>query len=615
MAEADIVRKLTAIFYADVAGYSRLTGSDEEGSHRRVMAALDLTTETIEARGGAVLRYAGDAVLAEFRSVIAAIDASIAIQTQLQSQNQNIPQDRMVQLRIGINVGDVMEDRGEIFGDGVNLAARLEATAEPGGICISSAVYEQVRGKVDLEFIDGGQEEFKNIANPVHIYRWRPESSGEAGEGDAPLAKVDPVPTPAAPVIPTPAVPTPAVPTPTVASKRSDKPSIAVLPFANMSGDAEQEYFSDGITEDIITDLSKISGLFIIARNTVFAYKGRNVDLTDVSRELGVRYILEGSVRKVGERVRITAQLIDGDTGGHVWADRYDRDLEDIFGVQDEVTEEIVTALRVHVSDAERRRLVRKETDNLDAYDDLLKGRELFLRFTVEGNLEAEQKFRRAIKRDPTYAAAYAELARALVQRRNHGWGSAPGQELAEGFRMASKAVELDGTVAQARIVKGFVHLWRHEHDQALAELDAGLALDPNHADGHMWKAIVSGFVGDPEQGVREVQLAMRLNPGSPFWYLFALGNACFAMWRYEECVEACGKAVDKNPNFIFAQMLLAAGLGQLGRTEEADRALAECRRLNPRFSLDWAKDLVPYKEQASIDRFVSGLRKAGLEE
>lgn len=596
MAKIDVSRKLTAIFYADVAGYSRLTGEDEEGSHRKVMATLDFTTETIKAQGGAVLRYAGDAVLAEFSSIISAVDASVAIQIELQGQNRNIPQDRKVQIRIGVNLGDVMEDRGEIFGDGVNLAARLESTAEPGGICVSAAVYEQIQGKVDIVFIDGGHEQFKNIANPVHIYRRRPEAGEETGDNSGPIAaNAGPALSPAATV------------------KRPDKPSMAVLPFTNMSGDAEQDYFSDGITEDIITDLSKISGLFIIARNTAFTYKGRNVDVTKVSRELGVRYVLEGSVRKAGKRVRITAQLIDGTTGGHVWAERYDRDLKDIFGVQDEVTEEIVTALRVHVSDAERRRLIKKETENLDAYDDLLRGRELFLRFTVEGNLEAEKKFKQAIERDPNYAAAHAELARVLVQRRNHGWSDNPDENLEESFRMVSKAVELDDTVAQAHLVKGFVHLWRHEHDQALAELDAGLALDPNHADGHMWKAIVSGFAGDPEGGVREVQYAMRLNPGSPFWYLFALGNACFAMSSDEECVTACKKAIEKNPNFIFAQMLLAAGLGQLDRTEGADRAIAECRRLNPQFSLEWAKNLIPYKEQVTIDRFVTGLQKAGL--
>jgi adenylate cyclase len=449
MVEAIISRKLTAIFYADVAGYSRLTGADEEGTHRSVMSALDFTTETIVARGGAVLRYAGDAVLAEFPSVVAAVESSVMIQSSLNLQNQNIPEDRKVRIRIGINLGDVMEDRGEIFGDGVNLAARLEGTAEPGGLCISSAVYEQVNGKLDLSFTDGGFEEFKNIANPVHVYRWKPElDTSSETENSSPMETDTPNSNSTGQV------------------KRSERPSIAVLPFANMSGDPEQEYFSDGISEDIITDLSKISGLFIIARNTAFTYKGKNSDLTQVSKDLGVRYVLEGSVRRAGERVRITAQLIDGNTNGHVWAERYDRDLKDIFSVQDEVTQEIVNALRVHVSDAEQRRLVKKETENLDAYDDLLLGRDLFLRFTKEDNQEAELKFKHAIGLDPNYSTAYAELARVFVQRRNHGWSDTPDETLEEGFRMASKSVELDDLDAQGHIVKGFVHLWRHEHDQ-----------------------------------------------------------------------------------------------------------------------------------------------------
>ena len=596
MTEAEISRKLTAIFYADVAGYSRLTGADEEDTHRRVMSTLDFTTEAIVARGGAVLRYAGDAILAEFPSVVAAVEGSVAIQISLNGENQNIPEDRKVQIRIGVNLGDVMEDRGEIFGDGVNLAARLESTAEPGGLCISGAVYEQISGKLDIAFKDGGYEEFKNIANPVHIYRWQPAVDA-FGEADSPSTTLS----------------EPPMAAPAGDSKRPERPSIAVLPFANMSGDPEQEYFSDGISEDIITDLSKISGLFIIARNTAFTYKGKNSDLVQVSKDLGVRYVLEGSVRKAGDRVRITAQLIDGTTNGHVWADRYDRDLKDIFSVQDEVTQKIVNALRVHVSDAEQQRLVKKGTENLDAYDDLLQGRDLFLKFTKDGNLEAENRFTHAIELDPNYATAYAELARVLVQRRNHGWSETPDETLEEGFYMASRAVELDDAGAQGHIVKGFVHLWRHEHDMALAELETGLTLDPNHADGHMWKAIVCGFSGEPEKGVRAVQHAMRLNPGSPFWYLFALGNACFAMERDEECVEACRQAVAKNQNFIFAQMLLAAGLGQLGQSEGADEALSECRRLNPSFSLDWSQNLIPYKDQATIDRFSAGLKKAGL--
>jgi adenylate cyclase len=591
MSDPSVLRKLTAIFYADVAGYSRLTGVDEEGTHRKVMEYLDFTTETITSTGGAVLRYAGDAVLAEFSSVSAAINASIAIQIQLGRQNNDLPEDQKVQIRIGVNLGEVMEDRGEIFGEGVNLAARLESTAKPGGLCISSAVFEQIADMVEIDFTDGGLETFKNIARPVHIYRWHP---GADDADDSASATLPP-------------------PSEITGKKRPEKPSIAVLPFANMSNDPEQDYFSDGITEDIITDLSKVSGLFIIARNTAFTYKGKNVDLAKVSEDLGVRYILEGSVRKIGNRVRITAQLIDGLSNGHIWAERYDRDLEDIFGVQDEVTQVIVTALRVHVSDAEHQRMVRKDTDNLEAYDLVLRGRDLFLNFTRESNEQAEKCFRQAIEFDERYAAAHAELARVFVQRRNHGWSDTPSQTLDQAYRSVCRATELDETLAQAHIVKGFVHLWRHEHNRAFDELNYGLSLDPNHADGHMWKAIVAGFAGRPEEGVREVQHAMRLNPGSPFWYLFALGNASFAMGSYADCVAACDQAVQKNPNFIFAHMLLASGQGHLGELAGAKHALAECVRLNPGFSLEWAQDLIPFKETVMIERFVSGLKKAGV--
>ncbi len=607
MAEENVTRKLTAILYADVAGYSRLTGEDEVGTHKQLSAGLDLISGAIKAKGGNVVHYAGDAVLADFGSVVAAVDCAVSIQRQLAESSAQVPDGKRLHFRIGVNLGEVIVDRDDIYGDGVNVAARLEGLAEPGGITISGKVYEDIVGKLDLAFVDLGEKHVKNIERPIRAYHVILDAN-EIPQADATAEAAEVAPAPGGGDSPAAAPRTAAVKSPP-----SDKPSIVVLPFTNMSGDPEQEYFSDGISEDVTTDLSKISGLFVIARNTAFTYKGKNINLQQVASELGVRYVLEGSVRKAGNRVRITAQLIDGTTNGHVWAERYDRDLEDIFGVQDEVTQEIVAQLKVQVSDAERQRMVKKDTENLDAYDDLLKGRDLFLKFTPECNREAEQMFKRAIESDPNYAAAYAELARVLVQRRNHGWSDTPDEDLEEGFRMVSKAVELDDLVAQAHIVKGFVHLWRHEHDQALAELDAGLGLDPNHADGHMWKAIVAGFAGDPEEGVREVQHAMRLNPGSPFWYLFALGNACFAMWRYEECVQACSQAVEKNPNFIFAQMLLAAGLGQLGRNDGADAALAECRRLNSRFSLAWAKNLIPFKERATIERFTAGLEKAGL--
>ncbi len=322
--------KLTAILYADVAGYSRLTGDDELGTHRRVMSALDFATESIKSGGGSVLRYAGDAVLAEFSSVVAAVNAAIAIQDQLASRDRDFPEEQRVRLRIGINLGEVLEDRDEIFGEGVNLAARLEAAAKPGGICVSAAVHDQLAGRVDIAFEDGGRQEFKNIAKLVQVYHWQPITA-DAHRGGATMADASDLDLP-------------------------DKPSIAVLPFDNMSTDPEQAFFADGISEDIITELSRFRSLFVIARNSSFAFKGQSIDVKEVSRKLGVRYVVEGSVRRSGNRVRITAQLIDAVDDKHLWAERYDRELEDIFAVQHEVTQANVTTIEPQLASTERQR-------------------------------------------------------------------------------------------------------------------------------------------------------------------------------------------------------------------------------------------------------------------
>ncbi len=332
-----VSHKLTAILYADVAGYSRLTGDDELGTHHRVMSALDSAAEIIKNGRGKVLRYAGDAILAEFSSIVAATNASVAIQNELQSRNQDTPEQQQIRVRIGINLGEVLEDRGEIFGEGVNLAARLEAAALPGGICVSAAVHEQIVGKVDVEFEDGGFEEFKNIAKAVHVYHWPP---GSATTGRFRATMADPS---------------------AVELVLPDKPSIAVLPFDNMSTDPEQAFFADGISEDITTELSKFRSLFVIARNSSFAFKGQSIDVKEVSRKLGVRYVVEGSVRRSGNRVRVTAQLVDAVDDKHLWAERYDRDLEDIFAVQDEVTHAVVATIEPHLASTERQRARRKE--------------------------------------------------------------------------------------------------------------------------------------------------------------------------------------------------------------------------------------------------------------
>ena len=582
--ETNVRRKLAAILSTDVAGYSRLMGEDEEATLRLPSDYRGKIDTLIDAHEGRVVGRAGDSVMAEFGSAVEAARCGVEMQDTLRARNEELELDRRMQFRIGINLGDVMIEGDDLFGDGVNVAARLEKLAPPGGLCISGTVFEQVRDRLPFDFEDLGEQSVKNITRPVHVYR-------------VPLGQTAPgVADNKAPELP-------------------DRPSIAVLPFNNMSGDPEQEYFSDGITEDIITDLSKVAGLFVIARNSVFAYKGKSINVAEVGRELGVRHVLEGSVRKAGNRVRITAQLIDGADGGHLWADRYDRDLQDIFAVQDEVTQKIVAALQVKLSEGERARLAHKDTENLEAYDELLRGKQLFLEFTKESNLKAQQMYERAIALDPDYAAAHAELARVYVQARNHGWSDDGDAAMDKAFEHASAAVARDEALAQAHVVLAFILVWRKDLERALTEVERGLALDPNHADGHSYQAIIQGFAGRPEESVRWVDKAMRLNPAAPFWYLWALGVACFSLGRYQDVVAACRKCSAANPNFVFAHLYLAAAYGQLDQKAEAAAEVEACRRLNHEASTGWARRVMPFADAAVLERFVHGLSQAGLPE
>ena len=580
-------RRLAAIFSADVAGYSRLMGADEDGTLATLTAHRSSMDEAIARHGGRVVGEAGDSVLAEFPSAVAAVRCAIGIQEELHACNADTPADRRMEFRIGINMGDVIVDGDNIFGDGVNVAACLEKMAEPGGLNISANVFEQVRDRIPHDFEDLGEQDVKNITRPVRVYRMPLLDA----ERSAAAAAADPS---AAPAVP-------------------DKPSVAVLPFANISADPEQEYFSDGITEDIITTLSKISGLFVIARNSVFTYKGTPVKVQDVGRDLGVRYILEGSVRKAGDRVRVTAQLIEAATGHHLWAERYDRKLEDIFAVQDELSQEIASALKVALSDQERSLLARQGTENMDAYDCLLRAKELWMRFTRESNAEARALYEQAVALDPNYAEAHAELARVCIQARNHGWSDSLAVALAESLAHAEKAVALDDSLPEAHVNLGFICMWGKDHSRALAEVEKGLALDPNHADGHMYHAVMLSFTGQPAASVRWVSKANRLNPAAPFWHLWALGTACFSMERYAEAVAAFKKAIGYNPHFIFARLGLAAGLGRLGKTGDAQAAFAECQAIFPDLTVAWVRDVVPYDETSALDRFIDGLSRAGL--
>jgi adenylate cyclase len=581
-------RKLAAIFAADVVGYSRLMGADEEATLDMLRSYREVVDGLIGDHRGRVFGSAGDSVVAEFASPVEATRCAVAVQRVVEERNAGVPEDRRMRFRIGINLGDIMVEGDNLLGDGVNIAARLEALAEPGGICISGAVFDQVKNRLEHGYDDLGERQVKNIAEPVRVYRVRSEPSAAD-----PRAGTEGTPELALP----------------------DKPSIVVLPFENMSADPEQAYFSDGISEDIITDLSKVSGLFVIARNSAFTYKGRAVKVGDVSRELGVRHVLEGSVRKAGNRVRITAQLIDGTTGGHVWAERYDRDLTDIFAVQDEVTREIVSALAVKLTQHEKQRLGHKGTENLEAYDCFLRGRENYLGSTREGNVLARRMFEQAVELDPAFAAAHAFYVLTYVGDYINQWSETPERSLELAHEFARQALALDDSEPAAHFALGVVLLWMRQHEQAIAEAARTIALDPNFAPGYVLLSNVLHYAGRSEETLELLSKAMRLDPHYPDVYLHFLGQANFMLGRYDEAIAALKRRLERNPETDVSRVMLAAAYGHLGRTQEARADWAKALEVNPDYSLDHKRKILPYKDPADFDRIVDGLRKAGLPE
>jgi adenylate cyclase len=581
MEPESIQRKLTAILSADVKGYSRLMGEDEVATVRTITAYREVMATLIHKHRGRVVDSPGDNLLAEFASVVDGVRCAVEVQEELRSRNAELPENRRMEFRIGVNLGDVIVEGERIYGDGVNIAARVEGLAEGGGISISGTVYDQIESKLALGYEFLGEHTVKNIKKPVRVYRVRME-------------------------------PETAVPKMSGEPELPDKPSIAVLPFVNMSGDPEQEYFSDGITEDLITDLSKVSGVFVIARNSVFTYKGKPVKVQQVSEELGVRYVLEGSVRKAGARVRITAQLVDGKTGGHFWAERYDRDLEDIFALQDEVTQKIVSALAVKLTEDEKERLLSKDTHNMEAYDHFLRGLEYHNRFTKEANVQARQMFEKAIALDPEYALAHSLLGWTHLLEWSFGWSQDP-QSLEGAFEWAQKAIALNDSLPEAHCILGDVYVWKRQHEQAIAEVEKAIALDPNHADGFVQLGGALSWAGRPEEAIDLVKKGMRLNPVYPVFYLWNLGHAYFLTGQYEEAIAALNRVLNRNPNFYPAHFYLAASYSELGREDEARAEVAELQRKWPECSLENARQRLPYKDQAVLERLFDAQRKASL--
>lgn len=610
-----VERKLAAILSADVKGYSRLMGEDEVATIRTLTEYRAVMAAFIQQYRGRVVDAPGDNLLAEFASIVDAVQCAVKIQTALGAKNADLPVSRRMEFRIGINVGDVVVEGERIYGDGVNIAARLEGLAEPGGICISGIVHDQVENKVNflhLAYEYLGEQPVKNIAKPVPAYRVRIESEAAPSTVGQPvlrqaqherLANRDPI------------TPSPSTTLRTGPSKGDrtlslpDKPSIAVLPFANLSGDPEQEYFSSGITEDLITDLSKLSGLFVISRNSVFLYKDKAVKPEQVSQELGVRYVLEGSVRKAGSRVRITAQLVDATSGYHLWAERYDRELQDIFAVQDEVTRKIVTAVEVKLTEGEQERLGRAPTKNLDAYEYFLRGRESYFQRTQEANTQARRMFERAIELDPQFAAAYAWLGRTHLIEWTFQWSDDP-QTLERASALAQRAAQLDDLLPGAHQTLGYVYMAKNQFDQAIAEAERAVALDPNNADACVTLGEILSCAGRPQEAVGLVEKALRLDPHYPASYLFALGQAYYMTGRHEEAMTLFKRLLTRNPNNLHAHFFLAITYGEMGRAEEARAELAACVAIDPTYSLERARDRIPYRDPTLLDRWVHIVRK-----
>jgi len=576
MAEERIQRRLAAILAADVVGYSRLMERNEASTLAALKVRRKDVLEPVVARhGGRIFKVTGDGALIEFASAVNAVQCAVELQGEMAAANAGLPDDRYVALRIGINLGDVMVEGSDLYGDGVNIAARLEGIAESEGIYVSAKVHDEVRHKLSLACDDLGEQQLKNIATPVRAFRVvRTSNQVSVGE-DLSLPA---------------------------------KPSIAVLPFTNMSDDPEQQYFSDGITEDIITELSRSRGLFVIARNSSFSYRDKAVDVRRIARELGVRYVVEGSVRKMAGRIRITAQLIDALSGNHLWSERFDRNFAEIFDVQDELTQTIVTTMTGRLEDAEIRSASSKRTGSLSAYDCLLRGVEQLRAEGPDVNRRARELFERAVALDPQYALAHAYLALALLVE--NGYGSASDAIKQRALEAAATAVRLDPQQSRCHVFLGQVYRFRDEYDLAISQLEHGLALNPNNAMGMVHLGGMLAVCGRAEEGIELLHRAIRLDPYLKF-YWGSLAICLYALRRYEEALAAYRKVrSDKAPWQLAKE---AACLAQLGRLDEARALAAEVLRRKPSFSL--RAEMPHYKHEADAEHLRQGLLMAGLPE
>jgi TolB-like protein/class 3 adenylate cyclase len=631
MVQEGFKRKLTAILNADAKGYSRLMREDEEATIRTLTTYRGAMATLIQQYRGRVVDSPGDNLLAEFASVVDAVQCAVEIQRELAERNVELPAERKMEFRIGVNLGDIVEEGDRIYGDGVNIAARLEGLAEGGGICISGTAFEHIEHKLDLEFEDIGEHEVKNITKPVRVYRvlsypgaaahrvvkakravaktWRRAAYAVAGilvivggftiwnfafRAD-PQSKTEISEQPSAVAL-------------------AEKPAIAVLPFVNMSDDPKQEYFSDGITNDIITDLSRFSNLFVIASNSVFTYKGKPVKVKEVGRDLGVRYVLEGSVQKVANQVRINAQLINAITSHHLWAKRYNFKLNDIFAVQDEITESIVAALEVILTEGEQEHEERRYTDVVEAYDLFLRGR-TYLQGTKQTHLKARKLFDQAIELDPNFAAAYAEKSFTyfssfiMPMSRNK-------KVIKAAVKVAERAVALDDSLPLAHARLGWAYFAARRHKEAIAEGTRAIALGPNDAESHAQLGNLMNWTSNPEKGIGLIKKAMRLNPNYPYYYLFYLGHSHYLLESHKEAIQLMKRVVTRAPYFLPVRRHLSVLFQEVGLKKEARAQTKEVLRIFPGASIEDERQRCYYMWTPALQkRFFKGLRKSGMPE
>jgi len=631
MADEGFKRKLAAILSADVIGYSRLMRDDEEATVRNIAAHRLLISDIVQQHHGRVVDSPGDNVLAEFASVVDAVNGAIKIQEEIKRSNADTPVDRRMEFRIGINLGDVIEEEERIYGDGVNIAARVEGLAADGGIAISGTVYEHIKEKLSLGYHYLGEQDVKNISEPVRVYRLltEPNDAGKMIGEEKPKSrksrylafgaigliilvvgifviwnnyfrtKIEPA-----------SVEKMAFPLP-------DKPSIAVLPFDNLSGDQTQDYVADGLSEGIISSLSKIPDMLVIARNSTFVYKGKAVKVNQVAEELGVKYVLEGSVQKSGENLRVTAQLVDALEGHHLWSERYDRNTKDLFSVQDDITRNIVIALQVELTEGEQARVWHNTTENLEAWGYATKGIALFQQYTKEKNAKARELFKQAVELDPNYAFAWNSIAWTHLVDFRYGWGDSRAESMKRGIEIAKKASALDDTQPEIHLFWNVAYLFQRQYEKAVDEGKLAIKLEPSNATGHMLQSMALHFAGNFEESIFHINKAMRLSPYYPTVYLKYLAMSYCMAGEYEKAVAPLKKVIERakveGSQLVPPHIHLVHTFVGLGQIEEAKTLADTVLKLDPNFSLKYWQKTLFYKNPEDLDRHLTALRRAGL--